>query len=118
VGKARLTDSTGGTATGTRTVFGNVDALFFTVSGATSGTVFTVSGLASTRGDANGSLDIAGITFDSTPEPTTLGGCAGAALALIWFGRRRRKPSRCVVIKSPGKGLRGMVGGVLGKMRL
>ena len=34
----------GGTATGTRTVFGNIDALFFTISGATSGTVFTVQG--------------------------------------------------------------------------
>jgi hypothetical protein len=44
----------GATGTGTRTVFGNVDALFFTISGATSGTVFTVSGLASSRGEANG----------------------------------------------------------------
>jgi hypothetical protein len=81
----------GGTATGARTVFGNIDALFFTISGATNGTVFTVEGLASTRGEANGNLDIMGITFDSVPEPTTLGGTALAALALIWFGRRRKR---------------------------
>ena len=92
--QARITDSAGGSATATRAGFGNIDAMFFTISGATSGTVFTISGLASTRGEANGALDIAGITFDSTPEPTTLGGCAGAALAFIWFDRRRRKPSR------------------------
>lgn len=32
-----------------------------------------------------------GITFDSTPEPTTLAGCAAASLALIWISRRRKK---------------------------
>ena len=89
--QARLTDSAGGIATGTRAVFGNIDALFFKISGATSGTVFTVLGLASTRGEANGNLDIAGITFDSVPEPTTLGGTTVAALALIWFGRSRQR---------------------------
>jgi len=81
----------GGTGTGTRTVYGNIDALFFTITGATSGTVFTVQGIASsTAPGANSNLDIMGITFDSVPEPSTLGATALAALALIWFGRRKK----------------------------
>ena len=58
----RITDNAGGTATGTRAVFGNIDALFFTISGATSGTVFTVSDLAFSPSDQ---LEITGITFDT-----------------------------------------------------
>jgi hypothetical protein len=82
----------GGTGTGTRTVFGNIDALFFTITGATSGTVFTVQGIASsTAPGANGNLDIMGITFDSVPEPSTLGACASAAFALMWLGRKSKK---------------------------
>jgi|SRR5271165_1881932 len=81
----------GSTGTGTRTVYGNIDALFFKISGATSGTVFTVQGIgSSTAPGENGNLDIMGITFDSVPEPTTLGGTALAALVFIWFGRRKK----------------------------
>jgi len=88
--QAEITDGTPqGTAIGSRTVFGNIDALFFTISGATPGTVFTVEGLASTP---SLDLDISGITFDTPiPEPTTLGGCAIAALAFICFGRRSKQ---------------------------
>jgi hypothetical protein len=84
----------GGSGTGTVTMFNNIDAIFFTISNATSGNVFTVSGLGNPG--FNGNLDLTGITFDSVPEPTTLGGCAAAALALIWFGRRG-KNSRCQI---------------------
>jgi len=81
----------GATGTGTRTVYGNIDALFFKISGATSGTVFTVQGIvSSTAPGENGNLDIMGITFDSVPEPTTLGGTALAALALISLGRKKK----------------------------
>jgi hypothetical protein len=80
----------GATATATRAGFGNIDAIFFRISSATAGTTFTVSGETSLRGEANGNLDITGITFDSVPEPTTLGGTALAALALVWFGRKKK----------------------------
>jgi len=88
--QAEITDGTPqGTAIGTRTVLGNIDALFFTISGATPGTVFTVEGLAS---NPSQELDISGITFDTpTPEPTTLGGCAIAALVFLWLGRRSKQ---------------------------
>jgi hypothetical protein len=87
--QAEITDGTPqGTATGSRTVFGNIDALFFTISGATPGDVFTIEGLASNPSLV---LDISGITFDPvTPEPTTLGGCAIAALVFLWLGRRSK----------------------------
>jgi hypothetical protein len=82
----------GATATGTRLVFGTIDALFFKISGATSGTVFTVQGESSTSAPgANTNLDIVGITFDSVPEPSTLGACASAAFALMWLGRKSKK---------------------------
>ncbi len=92
LGEWSQAEITGGGATtpGTRTVFGNIDALFFRITGATNGDVYTVLGLASTRAEANGNLDIVGITFDSVPEPTTLGGTALAALALIWLGRKKK----------------------------
>jgi hypothetical protein len=80
----------GVTTSGTRTVFGNIDALFFRISGAINGDVYTVLGKGSTRSEANGNLDILGITFDSVPEPTTLGGTALAALALISLGRKKK----------------------------
>jgi hypothetical protein len=82
----------GGTATGVRSTFGNIDALFFRISGAKSGDVYTVSAEGATS--FNGFVGITGITFDSTPEPPTLGGCAATGLALVWFGRRRKKPLR------------------------
>lgn len=92
LGEWSQAEITGGGATtpGTRTVFGNIDALFFRITGATNGDVYTVLGLASTRAEANGNLDIVGITFDSVPEPTTLGGTALAALALISLGRKKK----------------------------
>jgi hypothetical protein len=80
----------GATTTGTRAVFGNIDALFFRITGAAANTTFTVLGLGSTRSEANGNLDIVGITFDSVPEPTTLCGTALAALALISLGRKKK----------------------------
>jgi hypothetical protein len=80
----------GVTTTATRAGFGNIDAIFFRISSATAGTTFTVSGETSLRGEANGNLDITGITFDSVPEPTTLGGTALAALALVWLGRKKK----------------------------
>jgi hypothetical protein len=90
--QAQITQTTPGgpSLTATKNVFGNIDALFFRISGATANTTFTVSGLASSRGEANGNLDITGITFDSVPEPTTLGGTALAALALISLGRKKK----------------------------
>ena len=81
----------GGTATGVRSTFGNVDALFFTINNATNTNVFTVSALAGAG--SNGFVGITGITFASVPEPTTLGGSAAAALALVWLGRRSKKLS-------------------------
>jgi hypothetical protein len=80
----------GATTSGAKTVFGNIDALFFRISGAINGDVYTVLGKGSTRSEANGNLDILGITFDSVPEPTTLGGTALAALALISLGRKKK----------------------------
>jgi hypothetical protein len=73
-----------------------LDALFFRITGAVSGDTYTVvvsgpgGGL---FGDNN--IDIMGITFDSTPEPTTLAGCAAASLVLIWLSRRRKKLGCC-----------------------
>jgi hypothetical protein len=89
-GQARITSSDGGSATVTRSGFNNIDAIFFRISNATANTIFTVWGTTSTRSEANGNLDITGITFDSVPEPTTLGGTALAALAVIWLGRKKK----------------------------
>jgi hypothetical protein len=70
-----------------------LDALFFNISGAAAGDVYTVSVSGPGTGNLLGNtIDIMGITFDSTPEPTTLGGCAAASLALIWLSRRRKRP--------------------------
>lgn len=90
IGQTQISGA-GGTATGVRSTFGNVDALFFTINNAASGNVFTVS--AEAASGFNGFVGITGITFDSVPEPTTLGGTAFAAFAFIWFGRRRKKLS-------------------------
>jgi hypothetical protein len=81
-------------------VFNNIDAIFFTVSGAANGNIFTVAGLENSG--SNGNLDVTAITFDSTPEPFTLVGCAAAALAFIWLGRRRTKRLTQGVSDIPG----------------
>jgi hypothetical protein len=88
--EAEITSSDGASAIATRNGFDNIDAMFFRISNATAGTTFTVSGLGSSRSEANHNLDITGITFDSVPEPTTLGGTALAALAVIWLGRTKK----------------------------
>jgi len=90
--QARITDSAGGTATGLRTEFGNIDALFFNISGATAGDLFTVAGLTLSPSNLE---DVSGITFDTTiPEPTTLGGCAVAVLVFLWLGRSNKNPKQ------------------------
>jgi hypothetical protein len=69
-----------------------LDALFFRITGAVSGDTYTI--VASGPGGGllgDNNIDIMGITFDSTPEPTTLAGSVGVSLALIWLSRRRKK---------------------------
>lgn len=70
-----------------------LDALFFTITGAVAGDVFTVVGSGPGGSPFGNNIDIMGITFDSTPEPSTLAGCAAASLVLIWLSRRRKKLS-------------------------
>ena len=91
IGQTQISGA-GGTATGVRSTFGNVDALFFTINNATSGDVFTVSALGAPG--FNGNVGITGITFDSVPEPTTLGGSAAAALALVWLDLATRSRTK------------------------
>ena len=107
--KAQITSSDGASQTATRAGFGNIDAIFFRINSATAGTTFTVSGETSTRGEANGNLDITGITFDSVPEPTTLGGTALAALAVIWFGRKKKIRRRRSVALQAGSAVSSAV---------
>jgi hypothetical protein len=65
-----------------------VQALFFSINGATPGEQFSVVA----TGAPNGRWDITGITFDTAiPEPTTLGGCAAATLVFLWLGRRSKQ---------------------------
>ena len=107
--QAQITSSDGASQTATRQGFDNIDAIFFRISGATSGTTFTVSGSVSSRGEANGNLDITGITFDSVPEPTTLGGTALAALAVIWLGREKKIRRRGSVALQAGSAVSSAV---------
>ena len=69
-----------------------LDALFFTIRGAVAGDTYTVVGSGPGGSLFGNNIDIMGITFDSTPEPTTLGGCTAASLALIWLSRKRKRP--------------------------
>jgi len=65
-----------------------VQALFFSINGATPGEQFSMVA----TGNPSSNWDIMGITFDtSIPEPTTLGGCAAATLVFLWLGRRRKQ---------------------------
>jgi hypothetical protein len=76
----------------TRSATNILDALFFKITGAAAGDTYTV--VASGPGGGlfgDNNIDIMGITFDSTPEPSTLAGCAAVSLALIWLSRRRKK---------------------------
>lgn len=94
----------GGTATGVRSTFGNVDALFFTINNAAGGDVFTVS--AEAASGFNGFVGITGITFDSVvPEPTTLGGSAAVALALVWLDLATRSRTKKSVRRAGANGL-------------
>jgi hypothetical protein len=68
-----------------------LEALFFSINGATPGEQFSVVA----TGPPNADWDIMGITFDtSIPEPTTLGGCAAAVLVFLWLGRRSKNPKQ------------------------
>jgi hypothetical protein len=71
-----------------------MEALFFAISGAAAGDTYTVVGSGPGGSPFGDNIDIMGITFDSTPEPTTLAGCAAVSLGLIWLSRRRKKPGR------------------------
>ena len=88
--------SGGGVAVGSVTINrpNNVlDALFFRITDAAANDVYSV--YVSGPGDGaalDNNIDIMGITFDSTPEPTTLAGCAAVSLVVIWLSRRRNKP--------------------------
>jgi hypothetical protein len=76
----------------TRSSTSILSALFFRISGAASGDSYTVV-VSGGGGALDPNIDIMGITFDSTPEPSTLAGCAAASLVLIWLSRRRKKLS-------------------------
>jgi hypothetical protein len=100
VRQATITGSAGGTATGTITVFNNIDAIFFTISGAASGNVFTVAGLGNPG--FNGNLGMLRVSLSTlTPEPSTVGGCAAAALAFICFGGKAQKNRAALATSEP-----------------
>jgi hypothetical protein len=77
----------------TRSSTSILDALFFTITGAVAGDTYTVVGSGPGGNPIEDFLDIMGITFDSTPEPSTLAGCAAVSLILICLSRRRQKVS-------------------------
>jgi hypothetical protein len=70
------------------------NALFFTISNASSGEVFTVSGQATV---GVSSLDISAITFDTVaPEPRSLAVSAVGVVALVLLGGSRQSPRGCM----------------------
>jgi hypothetical protein len=70
-----------------------LEALFFAISGAAAGDTYTVV-VSGPGGNLLGdNIDIMGITFDSTPEPSTMVGCVAASLVLICLSRMRKKVS-------------------------